>query len=47
MKTILSAKEAAELIKDGSTIMVGGFLSCGVPDKIIDEIILKKRKILL
>ena len=43
MKKIISAKEAAALIKDGSTIMVGGFLSCGAPDKIIDEIV--KRKI--
>ena len=39
MKKIISAKEAASFIKSGSTIMVGGFLSCGVPDKIIDEII--------
>lgn len=39
MKSIISAKDAAKLIKDGSTIMVGGFLSCGVPDRIIDEIV--------
>ncbi len=39
MKKIISAKEAASFIKSGSTIMVGGFLSCGAPDKIIDEII--------
>ncbi len=39
MKKIISAKEAASLIKDGSTIMVGGFLSCGVADKIIDELV--------
>ena len=37
MKKIISAKEAANMIKDGSSIMVGGFLSCGTPDKIIDE----------
>ena len=39
MKKIISAKAAAKLIKDNSTIMVGGFLSCGAPDKIIDELI--------
>ncbi len=39
MKKIISAKEAANMIKDGSSIMVGGFLSCGTPDKIIDEIV--------
>ena len=27
------------MIKDGSSIMVGGFLSCGTPDKIIDELV--------
>lgn len=42
MKKIISAKEAASLIKKGSTIMVGGFLSCGAPDKIIDEIVKQK-----
>lgn len=39
MKKIITAQQAAELIKDNSTIMVGGFLSCGAPDKIIDEIV--------
>lgn len=39
MKKIISAKEAANMIKDGSSIMVGGFLSCGTPDKIIDELV--------
>ncbi len=36
MKRIVSAKEAVSKIKDGSTVMVGGFLSCGAPDKLID-----------
>lgn len=39
MKKIITAKEAAKLIKNGSTIMVGGFLSCGAPDKIIDAMV--------
>ena len=43
MKEIISAKQAAELIDNGSTIMVGGFLSCGVPDKIIEEIVKQKK----
>ena len=38
MKKVISAKEAAELIKDNSSIMVGGFLSCGTPDNILDAI---------
>lgn len=44
MKKVISAKEAAELIKDNSTVMIGGFLSCGVADKIIDEMVKKNVK---
>jgi len=36
---IISKKEAISMIKDGSTVMVGGFISCGTPDKLIDELI--------
>lgn len=39
MKRIISAKEAVSMIKDGSSVMIGGFLSCGTPDKLIDELI--------
>lgn len=39
MKRIISAKEAINMIPDGSTLMIGGFLSCGTPDKLIDEIV--------
>lgn len=39
LKKLITAKEAAKLIKDNSTIMVGGFLSCGAPDKVIDAIV--------
>ena len=38
MKKVISAKEAAELIKDESSVMIGGFLSCGTPDKVLDAI---------
>lgn len=44
MKKLISAKEAAALIKDGSTVMIGGFLSCGTPDKIIDEMVKRNIK---
>lgn len=43
---IISKDEAADLIDDGTTIMVGGFLGCGSPDIIIDELILKRKKAL-
>ena len=44
MKKVISALEAAQLISDNSTVMVGGFLSCGVPDKILEELIKTKTK---
>lgn len=44
MKRIVSAKEAVSRIKDGSTVMVGGFLSCGTPDKLIDALVEQNSK---
>ena len=44
MKRIVSAKEAVSRIKDGATVMVGGFLSCGTPDKLIDALVEQKSK---
>ena len=35
---IISAAEAAALVKDGMTVMVGGFMANGTPEAIIDEI---------
>lgn len=39
MAKIISGKEAVEKITDGMTIMVGGFLAVGSPEKIIDELV--------
>lgn len=39
MKKIISAQQAISLIEEGSTVMIGGFLSCGAPDKLIDELV--------
>ncbi len=39
MKKIVSANEAVSLINSGSSIMIGGFLKCGSPDDLIDELI--------
>ena len=38
MDKFITAKEAASFIKDGMTVMVGGFLANGTPNKIIDEL---------
>ncbi|MDO9591712.1 MAG: acetate CoA-transferase subunit alpha [Erysipelotrichaceae bacterium] len=39
MKKIISADEAASKIKDGMTIMIGGFLGCGTPERMIDKLV--------
>lgn len=44
MKSKISAKDAINLIKDGSTIMVGGFLSCGAPATLVDELVRQNKK---
>lgn len=44
MKKIISAAEAGKLINDGASIMIGGFLKCGTPTKIIDELITNKTR---
>ena len=39
MRGFISAKEAAANVKDGMTVMVGGFLANGTPEKIIDALV--------
>ena len=39
MKKVISATEAAALIKPGSRIAIGGFLAAGAPESIIDAIV--------
>ncbi|MBQ0123052.1 MAG: CoA transferase subunit A [Bacteroidales bacterium] len=39
MKKNISLKDAVAMIKDGSSIMVGGFLGCGAPSQIIDALV--------
>ncbi len=39
MKKIITANMAGNLIPSGASIMIGGFLRCGSPTKVIDEIL--------
>ena len=41
---IISVKEAADMVKEGMTIMVGGFLANGTPENIIDALVEKNVK---
>lgn len=37
----ISAAAAADLVKDGMSVMVGGFMTCGTPEDIVDAIVEK------
>jgi acetate CoA/acetoacetate CoA-transferase alpha subunit len=41
---IISIDEAADMVKEGMTIMVGGFLANGTPERIIDALVEKNVK---
>jgi len=41
---LISVKEAAEKVKEGMTIMVGGFLANGTPESLIDALVEKNVK---
>ena len=41
MNKIVSIEEAISHIKDGMTIMIGGFLGCGSPHRLIDALVEK------
>jgi acetate CoA/acetoacetate CoA-transferase alpha subunit len=43
MKTI-SLKDAAALIPDGASLMVGGFMGVGTPERLIDELVRQGRR---
>ena len=35
----ISSADAAALVRDGARVMIGGFLNCGSPEKLIDEVL--------
>ncbi|HHZ01094.1 MAG TPA: CoA transferase subunit A [Tissierellia bacterium] len=41
---IISIDEAADMVKEGMTIMVGGFLANGTPERLIDALVKKNVK---
>ncbi|HEX2332485.1 MAG TPA: 3-oxoacid CoA-transferase subunit A, partial [Burkholderiales bacterium] len=43
MKTI-SLKDAAALIPDGASVMIGGFMGVGTPERLVDELVRQKKR---
>lgn len=41
MKKLISIEEAVSHIEDGMTVMIGGFLNVGTPEKLIDALVAK------
>ncbi|MGF2145060.1 CoA transferase subunit A [Vagococcus fluvialis] len=44
MNKIISLDQAVNLIKDGDTVMVGGFMANGTPERIVDALVAKGTK---
>lgn len=44
MKTAISARDAAAMIKDGASLMIGGFMGAGSPHRLIDALVEAGRK---
>ena len=41
---IITAEQAAEMIKDGSSVMVGGFMANGTAESIMDALVARGAK---
>jgi len=46
MKTV-SSEEAVSIIPDGATLMIGGFMGVGTPERLIDEIVRQGKRNLI
>lgn len=41
---VITLKEASNLVKDGATVMIGGFMGCGTPEHLMDVLVKEKVK---
>ena len=41
MKKIVTVEEALAHVKDGMTLMIGGFLAVGTPERLVDALVEK------
>src|ERR671912_501812 len=42
MRSAITAEESARLVPDGSSVMIGGFMGVGTPERLIDALIARK-----
>jgi len=40
----ISLKDAAALIPDGASVMIGGFMGVGTPERLVDELVRQKKR---
>ena len=44
---VVSAEEAVAMIPDGASIMIGGFMAVGTPERLVDELVRQRKSNLL
>ncbi|HWR13462.1 MAG TPA: 3-oxoacid CoA-transferase subunit A [Terriglobales bacterium] len=44
MKKVISCEKAIEMIPDGASLLIGGFMGVGSPHRLIDELVRQSRK---
>ena len=44
MRRAISAAEAASLVADGATVMIGGFMGVGTPERLIDALVARNAR---
>jgi len=43
MQTV-SVEQAVAMIPDGASLMIGGFMAVGTPDRVVDEIVRQNKR---
>ena len=44
MRSAIRAEDAAQLVPDGASVMIGGFLGVGTPDELLDALVARNAR---